>query len=60
MYFFNVVEDGQVIDFTNINTKVEIEVPDTYITDSKMLDILGIILMLGGVTYLIYDKCKKK
>lgn len=60
MYFFNVVEDGQVIDFTNINTKVEIEVPDTYVTDSKMLDILGIILMLGGVTYLIYDKCKKK
>ena len=36
-----------------------IEVPDTSISNSKILDSIALILIISGVGYLIYDKKRK-
>lgn len=53
--FFDVTEDGAVIETTLVNVKV----PNTSLSDSKVLDVVGIVLMIAGVGYLIYAKKKK-
>ncbi len=53
--YFSVVEDGAIIE----NTLVNIKVPNTSLSDSKVLDAFGIVLMIAGVGYIIYAKKKK-
>ena len=36
-----------------------VEVPNTSISDSKVLEIAGIVLVLAGLGYIAYDKFKK-
>lgn len=54
--FFDVTEDGAIIETTLVNIKV----PNTSLSDSKVLDVVGIVLIIAGVGYLIYVKKKKK
>lgn len=56
--YFDVTKDGEIIQSTIINETIK--VPNTSLSDSKVLDVVGIVLMLAGVGYLIYDKKKKK
>lgn len=53
--YFDVTEDGAVIESTLVNVKV----PNTSLSDSKVLDVVGIVLIIAGVGYLIYVKKKK-
>ena len=39
------------------NEKI-VEVPNTSINDSKILDIMGVIFILSGIGYIVYDKRK--
>lgn len=55
-HFFEVKEDGQVIEFTMTNKKKEIKVPDTGENDISILKILAYVLIvmgLGGLGYVI-------
>ena len=56
--YFNVTVDGEIIQSTIINETIK--VPNTSLSDSKVLDVIGIVLILAGVGYLVYDKKKKK
>ncbi len=53
--YFNVTEHGAIIETTLINVKV----PKTSLSDSKALDVIGIVSIIAGVGYLIYAKKKK-
>lgn len=53
--YFDVTEDGAIIETTLVNVKV----PNTSLSDSKVLDVVGIVLIIAGVGYLIYVKRKK-
>ena len=53
--YFDVTEDGAIIETTLVNVKV----PNTSLSDSKVLDVVGIVLIITGVGYLIYVKRKK-
>ena len=57
-HFFEVKEDGQVLEFTMTNKKKEIEVivPDTGVNDISVLEVIAsvlIIIGLGGLCYVI-------
>lgn len=54
--YFSVTEDGAVIETTLINVKV----PNTFLEDSKTLDIVCIALILVGAGCIVYNKKKKK
>lgn len=54
--YFSVTEDGAVIETTLINVKV----PNTFLEDSKNLDIVCIALILVGAGCIVYNKKKKK
>ncbi len=56
--YFEIFEDGKIVKATMQDELIE--VPNTGISDSKILNIIGIILMITGVGYIIYDKKKNK
>lgn len=56
---FEITEDGQIIKCTMLDEAI-VEVPNTGISDSKVLNIVGVILILTGVGYIIYDEKKRK
>lgn len=37
-----------------------IEVPNTGVNDSHIIDIIGLVFITGGVGFIIYDKKRKK
>lgn len=67
--YFEVTKTGETIKVEMKDKKIEIkqeieeptvDVPNTGISDSKVLNVIGIIFMILGVGYIIYDKKKKK
>lgn len=56
--YFEVTTDGEIIQSTIINETIK--VPNTSLSDSKALDVVGLILIVAGVGYIFYDKKKKK
>ena len=58
--YFDVTEDGAIIEKTLVNTKEEVKVPNTEANDLKVLLITGTLLMLGGTAIIIYGKKKNK
>lgn len=56
--YFEILEDGQVVKANMTNEKVV--VPNTSISDSKVINIIGFIMIAFGIGYIIYDKTKKK
>ena len=54
---FEIRENNQIIKVTMKNEKI-VEVPNTSINDSKILDIMGVIFILSGIVYIVYDKRK--
>ena len=58
--YFDVKEDGEIIQKTLINEAKQIIIPDTYLNDNHIAAILGIILTISGIGVIIYEKNKKK
>lgn len=56
---FEILEDGQIIKADMTNEAI-VDVPNTGLNDSKILDIAGIILIVLGVGYIVYQKKKEK
>ena len=56
--YFEILENGDIIKANMTNELVE--VPNTSISDSKILNILAFVLIALGIGYIIYDKTKKK
>ena len=58
-YYFEISENDSVIEITISNNQI-IEVPKTGLSDSKILNVAGIVVILLGVGYIVYDKFKKR
>ena len=54
--YFEVTEDGQVIELTMVN----IRVPDTQIKDNHIIELIGIIAITIGIGEIIYEFNKEK
>ena len=57
--WFEITEDGQIIK-ANMTNELVVEVPNTGISDSNILNIIGIVVIVLGIGYIAYDKFKKK
>lgn len=57
--WFEITEDGQIIK-ANMTNELVVEVPNTGISDSNILNIIGIVVIILGIGYITYDKFKKK
>ena len=56
--WFEIKADGEIVKADMTNEQI-VEVPNTSISDSKVLEIAGIVLILAGLGYIVYDKFKK-
>ena len=57
--YFEITEDGEIVKANMTNEQI-VEVPNTGISDSKVFNIITIILIIAGAGFIIYDKTKKK
>lgn len=57
--WFEITEDEQIIK-ANMTNELIVEVPNTGISDSNVLNIIGIVVIVLGIGYIAYDKFKKK
>ena len=57
--YFEILEDGEIVKATMVDEKIVVEVPNTGITDSHIIEIVGSLLALGGIGVIIYVKKKK-
>lgn len=55
---FEIKDNGDVVK-ANMNNQA-IEVPNTSLNDSNVINVIGVVVTLLGIAYLIYDKVKKK
>ena len=57
--YFEIKDNGEIIkaDMTN---ELIVDVPDTDIADSNILNVIGIVAIVLGLGYIAYDKFKKK
>lgn len=59
-HFFEIKEDGEIVKSYLTNEKEIFEVPKTSVSDSKVIDVVTIILVIAGIGFIIYDKRKNK
>ena len=57
--YFSITEDGQVIKVNMKDSKI-IEVPDTSTIDYHIIEIVGALLIAGGVGAFLYVRKKRK
>jgi len=57
--YFEILEDGEIVKATMVDEKIVVEVPNTGITDSHIIEIVGSLLAIGGIGVIIYVKKKK-
>ena len=55
--WFEILEDGKIV--KAIMKDEVIEVPNTGVNDSHIIDIIGLVFITGGVGFIIYDKKRK-
>jgi len=61
-HFFEIKENGEIVKSYLTNEKEPEEtfdVPKTSVADSKIIDVITIILVIAGIGFVIYDKKKK-
>ena len=56
--WFEILDDGSII--KSVMKDEIIEVPNTGISDSKVMDVIVLICIIGGIGFIIYDKKRKK
>lgn len=59
-HFFEIKEDGEIVKSYLTNEKEVFEVPKTSVADSKVIDVVTIVLVIAGIGFIIYDKKKNK
>ena len=57
--YYEILEDGEIVKATMVDEKIVVEVPNTGITDSHIIEIVGSLLAIGGIGVIIYVKKKK-
>lgn len=57
--YFSITADGEYQQYTLINEKETVEVPKTGLNESKLLNVIGIVAIITGIGYIIYEKKKK-
>lgn len=57
--YFEITEDGQIIK-ANMTNEMIVEVPSTGISDSNIINVIGIAIIILGLGYIAYGKFKKK
>ena len=57
--YFEILEDGEVVKATMTDELIPVEVPNTGIYDSHLIEIVGSLMTLGGIGVIIYVKKKK-
>ncbi len=57
--YFEILEDGEVVKATMTDEQIKIEVPNTDLTDSHLIEIVGSLMILGGIGVVAYVKKKK-
>ena len=57
--YFEIKDNGEIVKANMSNDQI-IDVPDTGISDSNILNVVGIIAIVLGLGYIAYDKFKKK
>ena len=55
---FEIKDNGDVVKANMTNQAIE--VPNTSLNDSNVINVIGVVVTLLGIAYLIYDKVKKK
>lgn len=58
--FFEILENGEVVKATMTNERVIVEVPNTGLDESYVVEIIGGLLIVCGIGALIYVKKKRK
>lgn len=58
--YFEIKENGEVVKATMVDERIVIEVPNTGITNYYVVEIISILLVVGGIGVIIYDKKKKR
>lgn len=56
--FFEIKANNEIVKSSLANKLIE--VPNTSLSDSKVLKIVGIVVIILGIGYLVYDKYKRK
>ena len=59
-HFFEIKEDGEIVKSYLTNEKEIFDVPKTSVADSKVIDVVTIILVIAGIGFIVYDKRKNK
>ena len=57
--YFEIKSNGEVVVANMTNDQI-VEVPDTYISDSHIKDIIAFSFFIIGIGILVYDKKKNK
>ena len=57
--YFEILENNEVVKATMTNEKIIIEVPNTSANEFDYTYILAGILVLGGITFIVYEKKRK-
>jgi len=58
--YFEIKENGEIVKASMTNEKIEIEVPNTGLSDSKVFNVIVLVCIILGVGYVICDKKRKK
>jgi len=58
--YFEILENGEIVKATMTNEKIPFEVPNTSISESKLLNVIVMIAIVSGIGFIIYDSKKKK
>lgn len=56
---FEIKENGEIVKADMTDEQI-VEVPNTSLSDSKVLDIISLVFIVAGVGYIIYENKKKK
>ncbi len=58
--YFEITKDGEILEKVVVNNPIEVDVPNTGLNDSIILNVISVLLIIGGIGFLIYGKNKKK
>lgn len=58
--YFEILEDGEIVKATMTDEKVVVEVPNTGVMDAHLIEIIGSLMLIGGIGVIVYVKKKKE
>lgn len=58
--YFEILENGEIVKASLTNEKVIVEVPNTGLNDSYIIEIISVLAIITGIGAIIYGKKKRK